>query len=1095
MRKLYSIILLSCFSIVLQGQTLNFNIFGIEEGLPQSGINSLVQDNEGNIWVGTMSGVSKYNGLKFENYNKKNGLTENRIVSSCIDKQKNIWFGHWAGGLSVYVARTKKFKHVVVNGIDVFKSVNCIFEDRSGTLWFGTNGQGLLRLAAKDNQINTDTSKSITLNFSILRKADGLTSDGINSIDQDKHGSLWLATDDGAIRFIPESWKSKNSFEHLGAGILPSNSITSVLCDSKDRIWLGSVDMGIFRLNSPYEKQVKIYDADKGLSSNDVNVIFEDVEQNIFIGTFGGGVSKYLPALETDNYKGPVFQTISTRQGLSNDKVLSIIQDREKNIWIGTYLNLNQYFEEQFEIYGSNEGLENSLIWSVMQDKEGRFWLGTEGGLIRFTQGLNANQNEFVYYTAYAASGGKGKTTATTALFEDAEGQIWFTNYGNGVSRLDPASRRIVNYTIKDGLASNDVFAITGDNDNNIWMGTNRGGVSKFDLKTKTFKNYTVEDSLGSNYIYCVFKDSKNNMWFGGLGGDLSFYDGKTFRKFGEKDGYKNKFTVCITEDKSGNIWLGTYDGGIYKYDGKTFKNYSIKEGLSSETPFLMQCDNRDNLWIGTTLGLDKFNLNDESFKHYGKEDGFLGIEINPNAVCKDKSGNLWFGTIIGLVKYNSKRERSNLIEPITYLKNPRIFFNEEPIPANHIFSYSKNHFTFDFVGASLTNPKRVRYKYMLEGIDKEWNPPTKDNYVTYPNIPPGSYTFKVVSANNDGVWNKKPEIFTFTILPPWWKTVWFFIFFVIAVVSLIFMYFKWREKKLRERNKKLEETVELRTLELRKEKEHVEIQNVEISKQRQQLQVTNERILDSIDSAKAIQSVILPPMETIRELFSDSFVFYQPKDIVSGDFYWIHKKGDLKYFAVIDCVGHGVPGAFMTMLAYTFLESAVKDYNLTQPAEILTKLHEEILITLEKYQVEDVKTGMEIALVAINDAKGELVYSGTHNTLYIIRNGELSEIHGIRRTIGVTSIKNNDSPFENITHDIRKDDMLYVFTDGFPDQKGGPKKMKYYYPPFKALLLSIAGTSVELQKKNLEGTINDWMKTGERDQVDDILIMGVRIK
>ena len=1097
---LFTLLLLLITKIVT-AQTLNFNQFSIEDGLPQSGINCLVQDSVGTIWIGTMSGVSKYNGIKFENFNKKNGLAENRVVSSCIDTKKNIWFGHWAGGISVYITKTKTFKHILPNDktIDIFKTINCIYQDKSENIWFGTGGQGLMRLDVSDYNISDDTAKIAHLNFKLIRKNEGLSSDIINSIGQDGDYTLWVGTDAGVTK-IKHSGVSKYIYDHLDiTNGLPSNTITSVLCDSKRRIWLGSIDKGIFRLGAPDDKKIKVYNTEDGLSSNDINVIFEDIEHHIFIGTFGGGVSKYLPALESNNYKGPIFQTISTQQGLSNDKVLSILQDREKNIWIGTYLNLNQYFEEQFEIYGINEGLENSLVWSVMQDKEDNFWLGTEGGLIKFMQGKNANENEFTYYTAYAVSGKKGKTTATTALYEDAEGKIWFTNYGNGVSRLDPKTKKITNYTTKDGLLSNEIFSITGDKDNNIWIGTNKGGVAKFDLATKKFTNYTTTEGLGSNYVYCIFKDSKNRLWFGSLGGELTVYDpssvgasSKTFKKIGEKDGYKNKFTVCITEDSNGNIWLGSYDGGIYKYNGETFQNYSSRNGLNAETPFLMICDNKSNLWIGTNLGIDKFNLNDETFKHYGREDGFLGIEINPNAVCKDNGGNLWFGTIIGVVKYNSKREKSNLTEPITHLQDPRIDFEKANIPSDHVFSYFQNHLTFDFVGASLTNPGRVRYKYMLEGMDEEWSPVTKDNYVTYPSIQPGTYTFKVMAANNDGIWNKKPETFTFTISPPWWKTTWFYVITTILVVMSVFTYFRWRERKLRETNRILEEKVNLRTRELRKEKEVVEAQRGELKEK-------NERILDSINAAQGIQGIILPPEQSIKKLFTDAFVFYKPKDIVSGDFYWIHQERNLKYFAAVDCAGHGVPGAFMTMLGYSFFENAINEAGVKDPASILNKVHKDLLAAKQKYSLTDIKTGMDVALIALDEAKGEIIFAGARNPLYVVRNGELTEIKGNRQTIGINAESHTGSGaliYENHTYPIQKGDLLYVFSDGFPDQKGGlpgVKATKFFYQPFRELFQSISKKPMEEQRKILDETITNWR--GDRfEQIDDVLVMGIKV-
>jgi len=805
-------LIVSAFFSPANAQTLNINQFGIEEGLPQSGIHCMVHDKEGNIWIGTMDGISKYNGLTFENFDKKSGLAENRVTASCIDRNGNIWFGHWSGGVSKYSPVTKKFHEVAIKGIELNKTVNCIYEDKDGTIWMGTKGSGIVKYSPSAAELKGDDGEKESGNYSSLRKKDGLSSDFVTSIIQDKNGLVWVATEAGITK-ITVGGNYKFSYIDESNG-LPSLSITSLMIDHQDNVWMGSTDKGVFRVNAS-DKSIKVYTTKEGLASDYVKVIFEDGQNNVFLGTFGGGVSKYLPSLEANHYNGPIFQTISTAQGLSNDKVLSIIQDREKNIWIGTYLDLNQYFDEQFEIFGEQEGLVNNLVWSVIQAKNGDFWLGTEGGLVKFKNGLNSSQSKFEYLTKNK----EAKITNTTALYEDVEGNIWYTNFSNGLSKMDPKTEKVTEYTAKDGLPSNEIYGIADDKDGNIWIGTNNGGAVKYDIKTQKFEIYRKEQGLGSNQIYTIYKDSRQNLWFGTLGGDLTMYDGKVFKKFSEKEGYDSKFTLCITEDTQGNMWFGTYGKGIYKYDGKTFKNYSTKDGATSDTPFLLAYDNNNNLWIGTGLGLDKFNLKDETFKHYDKQDGFLGVEINPNAVCKDKDGNLWFGSIIGLVKYTAKHEKNNLVEPVTTLKNPRLFFKEVEIPQNHIFSYFDNHFTFDFIGASLTNPRRVRYKYMLEGMDKDWSPPTKQNYITYPDVHPGKYTFKVMACNNDGIWNKEPQTFSFTISPPFWETWWFYTL-VAAVIALVaYTYIGYRERALKRENKVLEEKVNVRTQQLQQEK------------------------------------------------------------------------------------------------------------------------------------------------------------------------------------------------------------------------------------------------------------------------------------
>jgi len=658
--KFLLVFLLLLNVVQYKAQTLNLNQFGIEEGLPQSSIYTMVQDKEGSIWVGTMNGISKYNGLRFENFTKKNGLAENRVTASAKDVNGNIWIGHWSGGITYYDAATKIFKEILPNNIKLYKSINAILCDKKGVVWFATEGEGVLRYENK--------------NFTQLTKKDGLLNNIVTSLVELPTGEVWIGTASGI-----NTWSGSIG---IYDGNLPSKNIKALLCEkSKKNIWVGSADAGLFKINIS-NNQLTQYTTAKGLANNHVKVIYETNNENIFIGTYGNGVSKYLPQLEANNFQGSYFQTISSVQGLSNDRVLSIIQDRENNIWIGTYLNLNQYFDEQFEIFGENEGLPNSLVWSIMQSKKGNIWIGTEDGLVEFLMedvGSYSNvKNQTERYKFVRRTGKTGQVTNSCALYEDNKGNIWFSDFGKGLSRLSP-NGSIKNYNIKSGLPVNEIYCIKGDKNGNVWEGTNNGGLLKYDSSTEKFTQYTVKDGLGSDQIYVLHCDSKNRLWIGNLSGALTMCDLSSgtpvFKTFSDKDGYPCKFTISIAEDNGGNIWLGGYDMGIYKYDGKSFKNYSTKEGLNSNTPFLLICDKKNNLWIGTGIGIDKFNIEDESIKHYEKEDGFLGIEINPNAVCKDNEGNLWFGSIIGLVKYNAKNEKTNTIEPITSISNPRINF------------------------------------------------------------------------------------------------------------------------------------------------------------------------------------------------------------------------------------------------------------------------------------------------------------------------------------------------------------------------------------------------------------------------------------
>lgn len=1050
-------------------QTVNLNQFGIEEGMPQSSVYTMLQDKDGNIWVGTMNGISKYNGLNFENFTKKNGLAENRVTSSCLDIDGNIWFGHWSGGITKFDITTKKFVEVVPGQLKISKTITSIIADHQGIIWYGTEGEGLIK--------NENGS------FSLFTKKDGLPSDIVSTLMENKDGVLWIGTENG-ISFYKTKFTAPTSK-------LPSRSIKCFLRDSRGNIWIGTSDQGIFRINEK-NNQIKHFDVLSGLVSNNIKTIFEALNGSIFIGSNSDGISKYIPQLEISDYKGSLFKKISTQQGLSNDHVFSIIQDREKNIWIGTQLNLNQYFDEQFEIFGENDGLQNSLVWSVIQDRNKDFWVGTEGGLVKFIPDIHeihkGYKEKFAekYFNSENASyrfthktGKNGEVLNTSALYEDVKGNIWYTDFGKGVSRLNPVTNEITHYTTETGLPVNEIYAINGDKYGNIWIGTDKGGLLRFDIFSEKFKRYTTADGIGSNQIYSIFRDSKNRMWFGSLSGDLTMLDpGKKFTTFSAKNGYPINFTLCITEDKKGNLWFGTFDQGIYKYNGKTFKHYSTKNGLSSDTPFLLVCDDNNNLWIGTGLGIDKFNLNDETFKHYEKEDGFLGIEINPNSAFKDQDGNLWFGSIVGLVKYNAKLEKNNYVEAITSIKDPRIFFQNVKVPKDHVFSWNQNHVTFDFIGTSLTNPKRVKYRYFLEGVDKDWSPIVKENSVTYPDLDPGQYTFNVRSCNNDGVWNKEPVTFYFEVSAPFWKKSWFY-FVVLSVLFIsVFIYIKIRERKLKRVNLILEQKVVERT----------EI----ISKQKDEIEKKNNVIIDSIEYAKNIQQSILPSHDEISRNFENYFILYKPKDIVSGDFYWMNENEDRILIAAADCTGHGVPGAFMSIMGYNLLNETINEKANASPAEILNMLNLKVLNSLKQNDTgTSAKYGMDIALISIDKTHSTLEFAGAHNPVLIYRGNDCIQLKGDKLFVG-SSVRENPANFTNQVFTLQKGDTLYMYTDGYPDQIGGPENKKFYSISLRALLQSICQLDVQEQKKILDDTITKWK--GIKSQTDDMLVICIRI-
>lgn len=1060
-------------------QTTSFISYGMEQGLVQSQVQSIAQDEEGNLWVGTIAGLTKYNGSRFNSYTKNQGLAEDWVTTSCKDKKGNIWFGHWAGGVTRYNAQTKNFENLGLEEYTRFKSIRAIREDEAGRFWIATEGAGVFIYEPEDGKM-----------FALAQK-DGLSSNTIYDLTIDPYKNVWMATDSGLTVYnLNKQISNSGSFIHISTpNGLFSQNITTVTFTSLNELWIGSADNGIARVDMSKDIQTElvnhvtkgqiVLNESQGLKSNFIRTIFEDHNKIIWVGTIGGGISMLIPAKGNDRataLRQSVFKTYSTRQGLNYFNVSAIFEDRENTLWIGTDLGLNQYRGERMQTFDESDSIPNNIVWSICNDADNNIWLGTNNGLSRlsFTYGPD-KRIEHHNLTLYDAKQGLPAGTAILASFQDSKGNMWFGTGFNGAFMLPKGADKFISYSASSGLASDIVYSIAEDRFGNIWFGT-KEGATRFDPNTKEFRSFTVADGLGGNHVYRIFKDSKGLLWIGALGGNLSVYDGTSFKSYDENSGLRHKFILCINEDKTGNLWFGCYGGGLYKYDGKTFTCYSIKEGLSSESPFSIVADEDNNIWIGNNRGIDKFDVKEKRFIHYGKGEGFQGVECNPNAVCIDKNGNLWFGTIMGAVKFNPHEDLANKVAPLTKISGLKLHLQDTVFPAEATFAYDENNLTFKFIGVSLTNPAKVRYEYTLEGFDRGWIPV---NYLVqeavYTNLPPGKYIFKVRSCNNDDVWSE-PASYSFTVTPPFWQTALFYVALAAFIIFVVFIYDKLRTRKLKKAKAELEKKVEERTLELA-------IKNGELAEK-------NKDITDSIRYAKRIQDASLPKMNKLTTALPNSFIYFNPKDIVSGDFFWIRKSADHIYVAVVDCTGHGVPGAFLSIVANNLLNQAYDENPGAEPAKILNRLSVLASTALQSgTETMQLRDGMDLSLCRINLQSKQVDFAGAYNSLYLIRQNKIIEYSADHLSIG--SIEENKT-YTHHSFQFEPNDQLYLFSDGFADQFGGEKGKKYKYHHFQELLVKNNTNSMEEQRSLIDKEFHYWK--GPLEQVDDVLILGIRL-
>jgi serine phosphatase RsbU (regulator of sigma subunit) len=495
---------------------------------------------------------------------------------------------------------------------------------------------------------------------------------------------------------------------------------------------------------------------------------------------------------------------------------------------------------------------------------------------------------------------------------------------------------------------------------------------------------------------------------------------------------------------------------------------------LLSNNVNLLASGNDGSIYIGTNIGLNRYFTSSERIFSYTGRNGFSGIESKPNSVYKSETGELWFGTANGAIHFTPAEEtESSVGEPLTHLF--RMFVNNEPreMTPGMRLQASERSIQFEYYSICLTNPDIVRYKVKLEGADVDWQSVTDQTRANYPALPPGRYTFNVIACNSQGAWNSKPVTFQFTIKPPFYQTWWFILAVLIILVVIVVTYIKIREQNLRKEKIILEEKVEERT--------------AEVVQKSMEIEEKNRDITASIRYAERIQRAMLPKEDTFKE----TFVLFMPKDIVSGDFYWMYDNGDWQFIAVVDCTGHGVPGAFMSIIGHNSLNKVVREYGLTRPSAIIDQLNIEVMKALLQRHEKAITDGMDLALIAFNKKNFTLEFAGAFNPLYLVRKGEIIVYRGDRNPIGMTTTDEKKN-FTNHVVDIQQGDLLYMCTDGYADQFGSAEVKKYKSANVKKLLASIWDLPMADQKCRLESEILSWK--GDLDQVDDILFIGTKI-
>ena len=816
-------LLVSCFflffgsiPLTAHSQQYNFRSFSIEDGLPRSGVYSILEDHEGFLWIATEGGgVSVFDGDKFTTYTRADGLAAEVVRVVFEDKQGRMWFGTQNGGVSSF-SDGKFFTYGEASGLTTV-NVRAITEDLEGNLWFGTLGGGVFKLP-KDK---------IGKQGKVLEHFDtehGLVHNKVRAALLDASGRLWFGTDGGLSSF--ENGTFVNYTDQNG---LPHKKILTLFESTGQKLWIGTQE-GAACL---YEGKFDVYTTIDNLIHDRVRAISEDNEGNIWFGTRAGACK----------FDGKNFQYFTEREGLSNNRIRCITKDSQGNLWFGTYFGgINRFSGQAFVHFRVEDGLLDNQVITVYQDTGSDILLGTNEGvnLLRFN-------SQDIQYVEQISVIPEFQSFETYALKRDVRNWLWAgTNVGLGVVTPEEGLR----IGESNDLPEEAVHSLLFLSDSVLLAGTEYGlfkvTITNSDTTPFIYEQFGPEEGLNGSWVGSMCRGADGSIWVGCRDGGVSLFRDDRFLPTEFPEAMNKISTILIGPDK--NLWVATAGQGIFRFPDKSpvapieYTHFTMEDKLTTNHTVLVVFDSDDQLWVGSEIGLDRVLLDAngqiESVENYSKEEGFTGIESHENAVCVDNYGRIWFGTIKGATYFNQDHYISNRTPPYIHFTKVRLAFKDIDwsqseyakegvngrfsIPNSLVLPYNMNHLNFDFTAISLRAPAKVRYTWKLEGLDEQWSPVQSNLEVSYSNLPPGDYTFLVKAGNEDGYWTKDPAQFKFTILPPFWRTWWFYIAVVVIGITSFFVFVRIRERRLLRERRILQKKVDERTKEVVMQKEQI---------------------------------------------------------------------------------------------------------------------------------------------------------------------------------------------------------------------------------------------------------------------------------
>jgi signal transduction histidine kinase/ligand-binding sensor domain-containing protein len=813
-----------------------FNYLTVDDGLSSNRIRCIYKDSKEYLWIATDVGLDKYDSYQVKKY--RQGKNQTGAISSdiltCIyeDRNKNLWFGTY-DGLNLYNPSRDNFR-VFKNNPAVSSSINSncitgIVEDKKGRLWIVTNGT-CLNLWDPDNQNFIrykfeDTKQNLSVRPSRMAAVDskgyiwiGSLSPGITRFDPES--GVFTRFDDPSVDFIDYSYKS-------------------IFIDNRDKIWIATDGIGFFSYDPATARfeHFGVRGDGKGTNLNFILDIIPEDDRFLLLAVDQGGINRFDKLSKTFEY---IVYENSTDNGLNNNGIWCFHKDTQGILWVGTSGGGINYFNPQkdrFKLFTHNSNNPYSLSFNFTggfyEDHQGMIWIGTDGGGVNV---LDPATGKFKIFKHDPANPFSISGNVIRGIAEDKNHDMWIGTWDAGLNRYDRKTGKFFHYmpdkTNPSGISGRTIWNLFIDHNNALWLSIYNVGIDFFDIGKGVTRRFRPDPekpgSISGNNSWFFFEDYDKKLWICTSNG-LDLFDSiaNSFKVFHFPDNEIGSVYV----DKAGYLWVGSNTRGLFlcNQNGTILKTYDQTNILPNNRIHAITQDNSGGIWFSSNSGISRLNTEIQKVRNYSREDGLQGDQFYQQTFLKTRKGEMYFGGYNGFNSFFPDSLKDNEFIPPVYITDFQIFnkpvvyggpgaqFQTHISEAKEIrLKWDQSVFSFTFAAINYIHPKKNLYQYIMEGFEKDWNnTDASRRYVTYTNLDPGEYTFRVRASNNDEKWNNTGASLKIIILPPWWSSLWFRLIMIAAVILIFAFVFLARIRNLKVQKVRLEKLVAIKTDEL----------------------------------------------------------------------------------------------------------------------------------------------------------------------------------------------------------------------------------------------------------------------------------------